>query len=87
MLMTNGIGATLGTLGAQWVVNQFTQWQDVAINGQTKSLMLGDWQSVWFIFAGYALFIAILFALCFGINTSAKTKDSSRHHHDRFRLP
>lgn len=65
MLMTNGIGATLGTLGAQWVVNQFTHWQDVAVNGQTKSLMLGDWQSVWFIFAGYALFIAILFALLF----------------------
>jgi nucleoside transporter len=65
MLMTNGIGATLGTLGAQWVVNQFTHWQDVVINGQTKSLMLGDWQSVWFIFAGYALFIAILFALLF----------------------
>jgi len=65
MLMTNGIGATIGTLGAQWVVNQFTHWQDVVVNGQTKSLMVGDWQSVWFIFAGYALLIAILFALLF----------------------
>ncbi|MEN6588787.1 MAG: MFS transporter [Proteiniphilum sp.] len=65
MLMTNGIGATIGTLGAQWVVNQFTHWQDVVVNGQTKSLMVGDWQSVWFIFAAYALLIAILFALLF----------------------
>jgi nucleoside transporter len=65
MLMTNGIGATIGTLGAQWVVNQFTHWQDVVVNGQTKSLMLGNWQSVWFIFAGYALLVAILFALLF----------------------
>jgi len=65
MLMTNGIGATVGTLGAQWVVNQFTHWQDVVVNGQTKSLMVGDWQSVWFIFAAYALLIAILFAALF----------------------
>jgi MFS family permease len=65
MLMTNGIGATIGTLGAQWVVNQFTSWQDVIVGGEIKSLMLGDWQSVWFIFAGYALLVAILFALLF----------------------
>ena len=65
MLMTNGIGATLGTLGAQWVVNQFTRWQEVMVNGQPKSLMIGDWQSVWFIFAGYALLVTILFAILF----------------------
>ncbi|HBG58102.1 nucleoside permease [Proteiniphilum sp. UBA1028] len=65
MLMTNGIGATVGTLGAQWVVNQFTHWQDVVVEGQTKSLMVGDWQSVWFVFAGYALLVALLFALLF----------------------
>lgn len=65
MLMTNGVGATVGTLGAQWVVNQFTSWQGVIVNGQTKSLMVGDWQSVWFIFAGYALLVAILFAILF----------------------
>lgn len=65
MLMTNGIGATIGTLGAQWVVNQFTRWQEVIVNGEPKSLMIGDWQSVWFIFAGYALIVTILFALFF----------------------
>ncbi len=65
MLMTNGIGATIGTLGAQWVVNQFTSWQDVLVGGEMKSLMIGDWQSVWFIFAGYALVVAVLFAIFF----------------------
>lgn len=65
MLMTNGIGATLGTIGAQWVVNQFTSWQDIVVNGQTKTLMIGDWQSVWFIFAGYAMIVAILFSFLF----------------------
>ncbi len=65
MLMTNGIGATVGTLGAQRVVNQFTRWQEVVVNGQAKSLMIGDWPSVWFIFAGYALVVTILFAILF----------------------
>lgn len=65
MLMTNGVGATIGTLGAQWVVNRFTSWQEVWVNGQTKSLMLGDWQEVWFIFAAYALLVALLFGILF----------------------
>lgn len=65
MLMTNGIGATIGTLWAQWVVNRFCAWTDVTIGGTTKSLLIGDWQSVWFIFAGYALVVAILFAILF----------------------
>jgi len=65
MLMTNGIGATIGTLVAQWVVNKYTSWQDVLVDGQMKSLMVGDWQKVWFIFAGYALVVAVLFTILF----------------------
>jgi NHS family nucleoside permease-like MFS transporter len=61
MLMTNGIGATIGTLSAQAVVNAFTHPQE--LNGQIYAV--GNWQSVWFIFAGYALIVAILFALIF----------------------
>lgn len=53
MLMTNGIGATIGTLGAQAVVNSYT------IDGVT------DWQSCWLIFAGYALIVAVSFAVIF----------------------
>lgn len=53
MLMTNGIGATIGTLGAQQVVNYYT------IDGVT------EWQSCWYIFAAYALVVGIAFALIF----------------------
>lgn len=65
MLMTNGVGATIGTLWAQSVVNRFCSWTDITVGAATKSLLVGDWQSVWFIFAGYALVVAVLFALLF----------------------
>ncbi len=65
MLMTNGVGATVGTLGAQWVVNRYCQWQEVMVGSQSKSLLVGDWASVWFIFAGYALVVTVLFAFLF----------------------
>ncbi len=53
MLMTNGLGASIGTLTAQAIVNHYT------VDGVTQ------WQTCWFIFAGYALVIAVLFALVF----------------------
>lgn len=65
MLMTNGIGATIGTLSAQAVVNRFCSWQEVNVDGVTKSLLVGDWQTVWFIFAGYALVVTFLFMALF----------------------
>lgn len=61
MLMTNGVGATIGTLSAQAVVNIFTHPQP--LNGQIYTV--GNWSAVWFIFAGYALVVAVLFALVF----------------------
>ncbi|MBQ9470466.1 MAG: MFS transporter [Bacteroidales bacterium] len=61
VLMTNGFGATIGTLVAQQVVNRFCQWQSVG--GQ--DLLLGNWGAVWYIFAAYALVVAIAFALMF----------------------
>lgn len=61
MLMTNGIGATIGTLGAQQVINHFTTGTVVGGNFYT----VGDWQSCWFIFAGYALVVGVVFALIF----------------------
>ena len=53
MLMTNGIGATIGTLAAQAVVNSFTT------EGVT------NWQMCWFVFAAYALVVALAFAMIF----------------------
>lgn len=55
MLMTNGLGASIGVIAAQEVVNHFTA-------NQTN---FAGWTTAWYIFAGYALVIAILFALIF----------------------
>ena len=57
MMMTNGIGATVGTLAAGEIVNHYCSWQG--------DYLLGDWQTCWFIFAGFALVVGILFALVF----------------------
>lgn len=61
MLMTNGIGASVGTLLAGAVVNHYCEWQSVG----GASYMLGDWSKPWFIFAGYSLVILVLFAILF----------------------
>lgn len=65
MLMTNGIGATIGTLVAQMVVNHFCSWQVVETAAGTRHLLVGDWPTVWFIFAGYALVVAVAFIFAF----------------------
>ncbi len=57
MMMTNGIGATIGTLAAGEIVNHYCQWN----NGYLQ----GDWTTCWFIFAAFALVVAVAFALVF----------------------
>ena len=59
MMMTNGIGATIGTLCAQAVVNHFVFSQT------TPEAQHAGWVTSWFIFAGYALVVAVLFILVF----------------------
>lgn len=63
MLMTNGLGATVGTLLAGKVINKYCHWT-------ADGYLLGDWQTCWFIFAGYALVVALLFMLMFKKGTS-----------------
>ena len=93
MLMTNGIGATVGTLSAQAIVNALTHraqyvfdtvtgtytqaTEFFAQTGLTEqsfelmsqyrldTFMLGDWSTVWYIFAGYALLVAVAFMAFF----------------------
>lgn len=62
MLMTNGIGATIGTLGAQAVINHYTKG---VTNAAGDFFTIGDWSTCWFIFAGYSLAVFLLFALTF----------------------
>jgi MFS family permease len=54
MLMTNGLGATLGTWAAGLVVNHYVAFAEVP-----------NWSAAWYIFAAYALVVAVLFTLCF----------------------
>ena len=54
MLMTNGIGATIGTLSAQVVVNHFVY-----------NAAQPDWSAAWYVFAAYALVVALLFMFLF----------------------
>ncbi|MBQ0115846.1 MAG: MFS transporter [Bacteroidales bacterium] len=58
MLMTNGLGATIGTLAAGQIVNHYCQWNDAGF-------LIGDWSSAWMIFAGFALVVAVAFMFLF----------------------
>ena len=58
MMMTNGFGATVGMLTAQEVVNHYV------FNPNVTDVLSG-WQTCWYIFAGYALVVAVLFAILF----------------------
>ena len=58
MMMTNGLGATVGSFCAQWVVNSFTA-------GKEGAALMAGWTGAWYVFAGFALVLAILFAFVF----------------------
>ncbi|MDE6443106.1 MAG: MFS transporter [Muribaculaceae bacterium] len=59
MIMTNGIGASIGTYAAQLVVNHF-------VFSQTDPVArLEGWRISWFCFSGFALVVALLFIFCF----------------------
>ena len=58
MMMTNGLGATIGTVMAQQVVNHYVDFtSDVP--------QVEGWSQAWLVFAGYMLVVAILFAILF----------------------
>ena len=58
MMMTNGLGATVGSFCAQWVVNGFTA-------GKEGTELMAGWSGAWYVFAAFALVLAILFAIVF----------------------
>ena len=62
MVMTNGVGATIGTLSAQAVVNKFVYHLP-----ETADFMAvwEGWKMSWYTFAGYALIVAVLFWIFF----------------------
>ncbi|KES17872.1 Nucleoside H+ symporter, partial [Gilliamella apicola SCGC AB-598-I20] len=60
MTMTNDIGASLGSVGSGLVVDYF------------KSETGTDWHTVWLIFAGYSLVLAIIFVFIFQNDATEK---------------
>ena len=61
MLMSNGLGATLGTLCAGEIVNHWCHWDRIEMApGITAQLFMGDWIFPWLIFAAYAFVIGII---------------------------
>jgi NHS family nucleoside permease-like MFS transporter len=91
MMMTNGVGATIGTLAAQAIVNNTVvsidrtkeaalgiirdandaiDWAGIAPDQlqtihQAAETMWHGWQTAWYIFAGFALAVAIAFWIFF----------------------
>ena len=91
MMMTNGLGATIGTLAAQAIVNRVVpmldrtneaalgvirneagkiDWTNIASENllqiqEAAGKMWSGWQEAWYIFAGFALVVAILFWIFF----------------------
>lgn len=68
MVMTNGVGAFLGSMAAGWVVDYFT-----GADGAK------DWPSIWFTFAGYALVLGLLFPFLFKYRHDPAALAAPRH--------
>jgi len=58
MMMTNGFGATIGTVMAQQVVNHYVDFA-------SDAPQVEGWSRAWLAFAGYMLIVALLFTIMF----------------------
>lgn len=72
MLMTNGLGASIGSLAAQKVINIFVYAHtnpafkiDGVYPADLSQIIINGWKNSWFIFAGFALVVAVSFAFIF----------------------
>lgn len=61
MMMTKGIGSSLGMIGAGAIVNAFCYWQEI----DGHRYFMGEWTTVWLIFSAYCLLVFIAFLLLF----------------------
>ena len=62
MMMTNGLGATIGSLCAQAIVNHFVFHP---ADADPNFDVMAGWTTAWYVFAAFALVVGILFALLF----------------------
>ena len=88
MIMTNGIGATVGTLRPQAVGNRFVPTEElmrcplcnmdmgVVVNGNA---IAEGWSHTWLIFAGYALAVALAFWVLFRYKHQPNKMTNTNH--------
>ncbi|MCH5241347.1 MAG: MFS transporter [Muribaculaceae bacterium] len=76
MLMTNGLGATAGTLCAGAVVNHFVY------SNENPIAQVEGWKISWYCFAGFALVVAIAFWLIFKDNNKKKATPTKQEIYD-----
>ena len=74
MMMTNGLGSTIGMLVAGEIVNYYQIFSD--IDPVTK---MNGWYSAWTIFACYSLVVAILFMLVFKYKHTPEKLENINH--------
>lgn len=95
MIMTNGIGASLGTwIAGTCVVNRLVPAMptgaDLAQKSQVALEQIAGWRESWFIFAAYALVVGILFWIIFKdrndrpANTAIKEAEDTQSGADGF---
>lgn len=60
MMMTNGLGATVGSFCAQFIVDKYAYCY-----AATDTMRMTGWSTAWYIFASFALVVAVLFAILF----------------------
>ena len=68
MMMSNGFGALFGGLISGIIIDKYFTHDGIR-----------DWHSIWLSFAGYAMVIAILFALMFKHKHDPKALESVSH--------
>lgn len=71
MLMTNGVGASVGTWIAGKVVNNYCDWSSDGFM-LARADVEGGWPVVWSIFAAYSLVVALCFTVMFKYKHEAK---------------
>jgi NHS family xanthosine MFS transporter len=71
MMMTNGLGATIGTVLAQQVMNNYVDFT-------SQVPQVEGWKQAWMVFAGYMLVVAVLFAWLFKDKRMTKSVEYGR---------
>jgi NHS family xanthosine MFS transporter len=69
MMMTNGVGAYIGTVASSWIIGKYFSLPNFQTN----------WHGTWLLFAGYSLVVAILFAVMFRHKHDPKALEEIKH--------